>query len=44
MIRAVHKETNEAVAIKMVSKKDLDGHELKGLLTEIKISANVASR
>lgn len=41
MIRAIHKETNDTVAIKMVAKKDLDDKEMKGLLTEIKVGFKV---
>ena len=42
VLRAVNKETNESVAIKMIQKKDLDQHELQSVLIEIKVTSSVS--
>ena len=39
----INKENDEEVAIKMVSKEDLDGEDLKNLYTEINVTSHVNS-
>lgn len=41
VVKARDKETNQTVAIKIISKKDLDSHEHKSVLTEINVSTNL---
>lgn len=41
MIKAVHKESGETVAIKMIQKKNLDSEDTKNIFGEVKISGGL---
>lgn len=41
MLKAIKKDDDETVAVKMVAKADLDGEDIKNIFTELKITSNV---